>query len=69
LRDLKFEEERRNFESKILSLQQVVENQSKSVADLRDLTATLRLGRQSPCLFIGLYILLTFIFCVLHCPS
>jgi hypothetical protein len=44
LRDIKFEEERRNFESKILSLQQVVESQSKSVADLRDLTATLRLG-------------------------
>lgn len=44
LRDQQFEEERRNFESKILSLQQVVENQSKSVADLRDLTATLRLG-------------------------
>jgi hypothetical protein len=69
LRDLKFEEERRNFESKILSLQQVVENQSKSVADLRDLTATLRLGRQAPRLFVGLYIRLTFIFCVLHCPS
>jgi hypothetical protein len=44
LRDIQFEEERRNFESRILSLQQVVENQSKSVADLRDLTATLRLG-------------------------
>ena len=53
LKENKFEEERRNFESKILSLQQVVENQSKSVSDLRDLTASLRLGTVRTALRLG----------------
>ena len=43
IKDLK-DEEKLNYETRILSLQAQVENQSKSVSELRELTASLREG-------------------------
>jgi hypothetical protein len=39
-----FDEERKIFEKKIMNLRNIVDNQSKSVSDLRVLTETLRKG-------------------------
>jgi hypothetical protein len=39
-----FDEERKIFEKKIINLKNIVDNQSKSVSDLRVLTETLRRG-------------------------
>lgn len=49
-----FEDDRILFEEKIHSLQQLVESQSRSVWELRDLTASLRLGndQSSTCFYI-----------------